>query len=62
MNSPPVANPGSHAVYTGGTTSWPMVATTCVSALLVVLMGALIVLIALSIFLPILTIYQSIGR
>lgn len=39
MNSPSVTSPDRFAVYTGRTTSWPMVATTCVGALLVVLMG-----------------------
>ncbi|MEO6570883.1 MAG: hypothetical protein ABIO83_04995 [Ilumatobacteraceae bacterium] len=39
MTSLPIAGPSPHAVYTGRTTSWPMVATTCAGALLVVLMG-----------------------
>lgn len=39
MTSLPNAGPSQHAVYTGRTTSWPMVATTCAGALLVVLMG-----------------------
>ncbi len=39
MTPPPIAGPNQHAVYTGRTTSWPMVAATCVGALLVVLMG-----------------------
>ena len=39
MTSLPNASPSQHAVYTGRTTSWAMVATTCVSAVLIVLMG-----------------------
>jgi hypothetical protein len=39
VTSVPNAGPRQHAVYTGRTTSWPMVATTCAGALLVVLMG-----------------------
>jgi len=39
MTSLPITDPSRHAVYTGRTTSWPMVATTCVAALFVVLMG-----------------------
>ena len=39
MTSLPIAGPTQHAVYTGRTTSWPMVATTCAGALLVVVMG-----------------------
>lgn len=37
MTSPRIASSNLHAVYTGRTTSWPMVASTCVGALLVVL-------------------------
>ena len=39
MTSLPNAARRQHAVYTGRTTSWPMVATTCAGALLVVFMG-----------------------
>ncbi|MEZ5383217.1 MAG: hypothetical protein R2754_15665 [Microthrixaceae bacterium] len=39
MTSLPLASSGRHAVYTGRTTSWPMVASTCFGALLIVLMG-----------------------
>ncbi len=39
MTSPPITGPSRHTVYTGRTTSWPMVAATCVGALLVVVMG-----------------------
>ena len=39
MSSLPLAGSGRRAVYTGRTTSWPMIASTCVGALLVVLMG-----------------------
>ena len=39
MTSPPVAGPRGHAVYTGRTTSWPVVAATCTGALLIVLVG-----------------------
>ncbi|MEO7369890.1 MAG: hypothetical protein ABIZ69_03450 [Ilumatobacteraceae bacterium] len=39
MTSLPMAGKNPHAVYTGRTTSWPMVVTTCAGALLVVLMG-----------------------
>lgn len=39
MTSLPIADPSRHTVYTGRTTSWPMVAATCVGALLVVVMG-----------------------
>ncbi len=38
MTSLPTAGPG-RAVYTGRTTSWPMVASTCLGAVFVVLMG-----------------------
>ncbi len=39
MTSQPLAGPRSHAVYTGRTTTWQMVASTSVGALLIVLMG-----------------------
>ena len=39
MTSLPIAGPSQYAVYTGRTTSWPMVAATSVGALLIVLMG-----------------------
>ena len=39
MTSLPIAGSGRHAAYTGRTTSWPMVASTCIGALLVVLIG-----------------------
>lgn len=39
MTTLPIATPRPYAVYTGRTTSWPMVAATGASALLVVLMG-----------------------
>jgi len=39
MTSPPITDSTRHAVYTGRTTNWPMVATTCVGALFVVIMG-----------------------
>ncbi len=39
MTPPPIAGPSQHAVYTGRSTSWPMVAATSAGALLVVLMG-----------------------
>jgi hypothetical protein len=39
MTSLPNTSSGRHAVYTGRTTSWPMVASTCLGALLVVLMS-----------------------
>lgn len=39
MSSPPIAGPTQYAVYTGRTTSWPMVAATGAGALLLVLMG-----------------------
>jgi hypothetical protein len=39
MTSPPISGSSRRAVYTGRTTSWAMVAGTCVGALLVVLMG-----------------------
>ena len=39
MTSLPIAGPGQYAVYTGRTTSWPMVAATSVGTLLLVLMG-----------------------
>ncbi len=39
MTSLPIAGPSQHAVYTGRTTSWTMVAATCCGALLLVLMG-----------------------
>ncbi len=39
MTSLPNASPSQHAVYTGRTTSWPMVATTGVALLPVALMG-----------------------
>lgn len=37
MTSPPIAGSSQHTVYTGRTTSWPMVAATCVGALFLVL-------------------------
>jgi hypothetical protein len=37
--TPPIVGSSRHAVYTGRTTSWPMVASTCVGALLVVAMS-----------------------
>ena len=39
MTSPPITAPGPYTVYTGRTTSWPMVASTCCGALLIVLMA-----------------------
>ena len=39
MTSLPLDGPSHYAVYTGRTTSWPMVAATGVGALLIVLMG-----------------------
>lgn len=39
MNPSPTAGPNPYAVYTGRTTSWPMVAATCAGALFVVAMG-----------------------
>ena len=39
MNSLPATGPGPYAVYTGRTTSWPMVAATCAGAFLLVVMG-----------------------
>lgn len=39
MTSLPIPNPSRHTVYTGRTTSWPMVAATCVCACLLVLAG-----------------------
>lgn len=39
MSPLPTAGPSQHAVYTGRSTSWPMVAATSAGALLVVLMG-----------------------
>jgi len=39
MTSPPIAAPSPYTVYTGRTTCWPMVASTCCGALLVVLMA-----------------------
>ncbi len=39
MTQLPIAGPSQHAVYTGRSTSWPMVAATSAGALLVVLMG-----------------------
>ncbi len=39
MTSLPTAGSGQHAVSAGRTTSWPMIATTCAGALLIVLMG-----------------------
>ena len=39
MTSLPIAGPNQYAVYTGRTTSWPMVAATGVGTLLLVLMG-----------------------
>jgi hypothetical protein len=40
MTSPPITGRGRHTVYTGRTTSWPMVAVTCVGALVVVVMSS----------------------
>ena len=39
MTSLPIAGPHQYAVYTGRTTSWPMVAATSAGTLLIVLMG-----------------------
>ena len=39
MTSLPITGPNQYAVYTGRTTSWPMVAATSVGALLIVPMG-----------------------
>jgi hypothetical protein len=39
MTSLPIPQPHQYAVYTGRTTSWPMVAATSVGILLLVLMG-----------------------
>lgn len=39
MTSPPLTHSGRRAIYTGRTTSWPMVAGTFVGALLLVLLG-----------------------
>ena len=39
MTSLPITGPHHYAVYTGRTTSWPMVAATSVGTLLLVLMG-----------------------
>ena len=39
MNSIPISSSDRYAVYTGRTTSWPMVAATSVAALLLVLTG-----------------------
>jgi hypothetical protein len=39
MTSLPIGGPNHYAVYTGRTTSWPMVAATSAGALLIVLMG-----------------------
>ena len=39
MSSLPIGGPSQYAVYTGRTTSWPMVAATSAGALLIVLMG-----------------------
>ena len=39
MTSPATAGPSRYAVYTGRTTSWPMVAATSAGALLLVLTG-----------------------
>ncbi len=39
MTPLPIAGQSRHAVYTGRTTSWPMVAATCFGALFVVFMG-----------------------
>ncbi len=39
MTSLPIAGSQRHAVYTGRTTSWPMVASTCLGALLIALMS-----------------------
>ena len=40
MTSIPLDGSGLHSIYTGRTTSWPMVASTCVGAVLIVVMGA----------------------
>lgn len=37
MTPLPLAEPNRHSVYTGRTTSWPMVAATCVGAIVVAL-------------------------
>ncbi len=39
MTSPHIADANPHVVYTGRTTSWPMVASTCLGALLLVLVA-----------------------
>jgi hypothetical protein len=39
MTSLPTAGPNQYAVYTGRTTSWPMVAATSAGTILIVLMG-----------------------
>ena len=39
MTPPSLTGSSRHAVYTGRTTSWPMVASTCVGAILVVVNG-----------------------
>lgn len=39
MTSLPIVDPGRHSAYTGRTTSWPMVASTSIAALLIVIMG-----------------------
>lgn len=39
MTTQPVENQGRHAVYTGRTTNWMMVASTCTMALFIVLMA-----------------------
>ncbi len=39
MTSPPLTGDGTHAVYTGRTTSWTTVAATCVAAVLLALVA-----------------------
>lgn len=39
MTSPPLTGGNAHAVYTGRTTSWTTVASTCVAAVLLVLLA-----------------------
>ena len=39
MTTTQMTSPGGNAVYTGRSTSWPMVAASCAGALLIVLMG-----------------------
>lgn len=39
MTSPPLAGDGTHAVYTGRTTSWTTVASTCVAGVLLALVA-----------------------